>query len=236
MRSPPIARARHLSVPALRLEAGQRSLQFCADAASFTQRHYESPCKLFHCRTAAALCAVLLGLLELLKERRSRPSCADGHHDACALMPESAGGLHLGIDGGGTTTTCVVLDGQHEIGRSTSNCSNWNSVGAVQALEAIRSSVDGKLAVSQLTVAYEPHWHEACSLQEPSRPADVAGTRRTPCALCMSGVDSAADAERPDRARAAVPGHSAVCQPARHETTQWARWRAALAAVCMAQC
>ena len=52
-------------------------------------------------------------------------------------------------DGGGTSTTCIVLDAEthRELGRSISGSSNRNSVGEEQAIQAVRESIDGEQLV-----------------------------------------------------------------------------------------
>ncbi|KAK9800349.1 hypothetical protein WJX73_007864 [Symbiochloris irregularis] len=83
----------------------------------------------------------------------------------------------LGVDGGGTSTTAVLVDThtRAEIARTTSSSTNRNSVGAEQALQTLRSLVSDTLAAAAL----------------PATAEDLASV-----CLCMSGVDTPADAER----------------------------------------
>lgn len=55
--------------------------------------------------------------------------------------------LVLGIDGGGTKTSCVVLNGEgHILGRSRSGSSNRNSVGDAAAMTNVAAAIEDALA------------------------------------------------------------------------------------------
>ena len=98
---------------------------------------------------------------------------------------------------------CVAYDAEtrRELGRSVSGSSNWNSVGTEQALQAVRESIDGELAA-----LLRHAWRSSllylllCSrllsyagaLESSGLTLEQAGA----LCLCMSGIDSRADADR----------------------------------------
>jgi N-acetylglucosamine kinase-like BadF-type ATPase len=79
--------------------------------------------------------------------------------------------VFVGVDGGGTKTTAVVIDAQRTVlGECTSGPSNHNSVGASAARTEVLNAIHGALAAGKLTKN------------------DAAGVT-----LCMSGVDRPSD-------------------------------------------
>lgn len=85
----------------------------------------------------------------------------------------------LGVDGGGSCTSCVIVDVQsrRELARSSSASSNWNSVGPEEALQALKTAVSGALDAAEAGDAM--HLVSVC--------------------LCMSGVDTPHDISRLQR-------------------------------------
>lgn len=57
----------------------------------------------------------------------------------------------LGVDGGGTKTTCVLLDkGKKELGRGSGGPSNHQNVGVERTKESIQQAIQGALAMANL--------------------------------------------------------------------------------------
>lgn len=59
----------------------------------------------------------------------------------------------LGVDGGGTKTTCVVLDeAGHELGRGTGGPANHHNVGLERTTLSVKEAIEGALAAAKLSL------------------------------------------------------------------------------------
>ena len=138
--------------------------------------------------------------------------------------------LAIGVDGGGTGTTCVVVgddDDSEHLGRCElrDRSANANSVGFESALRAVLDAVDGALddALSGT------RWKK----EDVTLGVDDATAGRRALAVVCAGIDGDADAATQKRDRRARPGSRADSS---WTTTRRARWRAERGEPCGVSC
>src|SRR5262245_26404126 len=84
--------------------------------------------------------------------------------------------FYLGIDGGGTSTRCVVGDAHRVLGSATSGSAKIARVGEQQAHEALRSAI--REACSMAGISPQQISQSCIGMAGVSRPAMVESVRR----------------------------------------------------------
>src|ERR1700688_4596034 len=100
---------------------------------------------------------------------------------------------YLGIDGGGTKTTCAVGDGSHLLASATAGPSNIVRVGEVQARESLQQSVRQACAAAGITPAQVSYTCVGGSGAARPELAEIA--RRSLAEILRTSVDVVGDTQ-----------------------------------------